>query len=617
MNGNLNILMIGMLFCFYIVILMVFQKKSIHNGKYYFLIVANFLMYLLEFLKVFNKEFNYISGFEIISEISTFGLLIIWSYAFVLYVDSLLPRWKKINHIGLTIVDIVALLVMFILPGSIHVISYVVSIISFVIVLINTLINHNNLKSNKKVILMFFSLVFIILYTLLFMEKIDSIFIILIQTISILGIYHWIENVYLKRVEVLENEAKSTKNINEIKNEFLAEMSQEARTSLNIIMGLTDYMKNNDNNSSIKNDLGEIIEESNKLTSIVDNIIDIGRSDDYNFKLLEFPYNFKEEINNLVKVVNAKIVDKQIKFSVNIDETIPYMLLGDKIKIKKVINNLLTNIINLTDYGNVDLDIKSLNYENETLLVMKISDDNLSFDQDEIELILSEQKNLDFSSKIVSFSVLKKMIDLMGGSLKIKKENSNKMIFMIELPQKISEIIDPKKNKKTINIGNKMSSINAMYGDKKILIVDDNKLNIKVAKRTLSRLNFSSFDECYNGKECLDKISSGEQYDLILMDIMMPVMSGEKTMDRLNEIEGFNTPVIALTADAVVGSKEKYLKKGFIDYISKPFTKKEIETVLDKIFKSDDHNDVKYNVQEERWEDVPQTLVEKNLDDII
>ena len=533
MNSNLSILMIGMLFCFYIVILMMFQKKSMHNGKYYFLIVANFLMYLLEFLRVFNGEFNYINGFENVFQISTFVLLIIWSYAFILYTDSLLPESKKSNYIILTIVDVVAILVMFILPNSSYIISYVVSLISFAITLIKTLINHKNLKSNKKVISIVFSLIFILLYTFWFIEVIDSILIILMQTISILGLYHWIENVYLKKVEVLENEAKSTKNINEIKNEFLSEMSQEARTCLNIIMGLTDYMKNNDDNSAIKNDLGEIIEESNKLTSIVDNIIDIGRADDYNFKLLEFPYNFKEEINNLVKVVNAKIVDKHIKFSVNIDENIPYMLLGDKIKVKKVINNLLTNIINLTDSGNVDLDIKSLNYENETLLVMKISDDNLSFDQDEIELILSEQKNLDFSSKVVSFSVLKKMINLMGGSLKIKKENSNKMIFIIELPQKISEMIDSKKNKKTINIGNKMSSSNAIYGDKRILIVDDNKLNIKVAKRTLSRLNFNSFDECYNGKECLDKILSGEQYDLILMDIMMPVMSGEKTMSQL------------------------------------------------------------------------------------
>ena len=128
------------------------------------------------------------------------------------------------------------------------------------------------------------------------------------------------------------------------------------------------------------------------------------------------------------------------------------------------------------------------------------------------------------------------------------------------------------------------------FNNKKVLIVDDNELNIKVAKRAMKALNFE-IDECYNGKECLEKTLENK-YDLILMDIMMPVMSGESAMRELKQRKGFNTPVIALTADALEGSKEKYEQKGFKDYIAKPFTKDEIKVKIDKLFTKEQDIDI-------------------------
>ena len=117
------------------------------------------------------------------------------------------------------------------------------------------------------------------------------------------------------------------------------------------------------------------------------------------------------------------------------------------------------------------------------------------------------------------------------------------------------------------------------------MIVDDNNLNIKVAKKALANFNFE-LDECTDGLQCLDKINSGNTYDLILMDIMMPNMGGETTLAKLKENPNFNIPVIALTADAVAGAKEKYLSEGFVDYIAKPFSREQIKEKLDKIFKN-------------------------------
>ena len=147
------------------------------------------------------------------------------------------------------------------------------------------------------------------------------------------------------------------------------------------------------------------------------------------------------------------------------------------------------------------------------------------------------------------------------------------------------------------------------YDNKKILIVDDNKLNIKVATKALKDFNFE-LDECYDGKECLDKINSGNVYDLILMDIMMPNMNGEQTITELKKISGFCTPIIALTADAVAGAKEKYIKEGFIDYIAKPFSKNQIKEKLDNIFVIDQN----INVEEQKkesidWDSVPAFVI--------
>ena len=128
---------------------------------------------------------------------------------------------------------------------------------------------------------------------------------------------------------------------------------------------------------------------------------------------------------------------------------------------------------------------------------------------------------------------------------------------------------------------------NIDYGHRKILIVDDNKLNIKVARRAISDFDFE-IDECYDGLECLNKVVVGNEYDLILMDIMMPNMSGETAIKRLKENPNFKIPVIALTADAVAGAKEKYVSEGFIDYISKPFNKEQMKQKLDIVFNNSD-----------------------------
>ena len=183
---------------------------------------------------------------------------------------------------------------------------------------------------------------------------------------------------------------------------------------------------------------------------------------------------------------------------------------------------------------------------------------------------------------------------MMGGTINVSSQFGKGSIFVVNIPQKVSKFQRPMTEKEIMDTASRLlnnnnnttkesNTTNIDYGHRKILIVDDNKLNIKVAKRAISDFDFE-IDECYDGLECLNKVVVGNEYDLILMDIMMPNMSGETAIKKLKENSNFRIPVIALTADAVSGAKEKYVSEGFVDYIAKPFNKDQIKQKLDIIF---------------------------------
>lgn len=171
---------------------------------------------------------------------------------------------------------------------------------------------------------------------------------------------------------------------------------------------------------------------------------------------------------------------------------------------------------------------------------------------------------------------------MMGGKINVQSTYKEGSLFVVTMPQKISRV-EVLTNTQIINTKRVLSALRQNYSGKKILIVDDNKLNIKVAKKALADFDFF-IDEAYDGEECLQKVRDGNIYDLILMDIMMPKMSGRTALMELKKLDNFHTPVIALTADALADSEKKYVEEGFVDYIAKPFNREQIGEKLDKIF---------------------------------
>ena len=411
-----------------------------------------------------------------------------------------------------------------------------------------------------------------------------------IFTLSYLVMYNTIENPDVKLLEKMEISKEQAEKANRAKSDFLSSMSHEIRTPLNAIVGFSEDIQEYKNElpPQVIEDSTYIMEASQTLLEIVGNILDINKIESEKMEITNEVYNPKELIESVATINATRIGDKDINFVQNIADDLPYELFGDKLHFKQILNNLLSNAFKYTEKGEVSLTVKCINTKHYSNILIAVRDTGRGIKSDDIKRLFNKFDRLDVELNTTTegtglgLAITKSLVEMMGGKINVDSSFGKGSIFIVQLPQKISTLTKP------ISVGNvnsnNLSNNEVNYGYKKVLIVDDNELNIKVAKRALQDFNFE-IDTCNDGLQCLQKIKNGNEYDLILMDIMMPNMSGETALAKLKENEAFEIPTIALTADAIAGAKEKYLKEGFVDYIAKPFSKDQIKQKLDVIFK--------------------------------
>ena len=414
----------------------------------------------------------------------------------------------------------------------------------------------------------------------------------------------------IKQDKALEEARRAS----EAKTDFLANTSHEIRTPINAVLGMNEMIlresaraeKLSDANpmayheafKKIRNYSGNVDSAGNNLLAIINDILDFSKIEEGKMDIVEVEYQLSSVINDVSNMINFKARQKNLTFETEVDENLPDRLFGDVVRVRQVITNILNNAVKYTDEGSVSLKItgkkgeKSPDGKSVIELIIAVSDTGIGISEENIGKLFGKFERVDLEKNStkegtgLGLAISKMLVEMMHGDITVQSKYGSGSTFTITIPQEIisEEPVGNFKEKFEKTLGEKKAYHESFRApEAKILIVDDTRMNLVVATEFLKD-TLVKIDTASGGKEAVE-LALKNSYDVILMDQRMPEMDGEEAFRIIKshkEGPNINTPVICLTADAVVGARERYLSKGFNDYLTKPIDSTYLEMMLKK-----------------------------------
>ena len=599
------------------------KRKITKSGTFKLLLVLSIFLTILEMLYIHCFWVYGTGDVSAISEILARGYVLgtlFWMIVFIYYILCLgikrIEPKEKSERIRITLFLLLAVILVvanflsnFVEPisnisyepsktnyysfnGPAVYFNYFMGIILIIVTFVVPFIKIFNFKRDQRIVIHYSLIIFII--TTILMASVYDFNILTFQLAFLVAtLYFTVESQDNKLVDELTVSKGKAEVANKAKTEFLANMSHEIRTPMNTILGFSESLLNSDKLTEevVKNDTKSIYDASISLLDLINNILDISRLESGKSQLEEKDYYLKDLCYDINSQITSKINNEDIEYTLNVNKNIPRKYYGDHVKITKAIINILINALKHTNYGKVEINIDGKVIENNifdfeiiisnTGHAMKEEEFNLTFE--EFVKIGSESDN-NIDNVNLGLIIAKKLIKMLDGKITFINKPNEGTKYYIYFTQKIVEndkvgdiYLNSEENQDQL-----INKINLL--GKRFLVVDDNQINLKLARRLLEEYNVE-VDTVLSGKEAIESVKN-HKYDLILLDHMMPEMDGVATL-KILKTSGYKIPkVVALTANSYTGIREKYISEGFDEYLSKPISQKELNKIINNLFNS-------------------------------
>ena len=498
-------------------------------------------------------------------------------YILLITYSNLREKYKKV-FIPIGVVDLIfTIILMFTkinvvkvgnvtnVTGSTPTLGYIVVALFLGASLIVSLVNIKKIDKRYLIIFLIIGiLVVLIAFTIMFPGII--IYDVILALLCYI-MFFTIENPDIKMIEEIKKANDLSEKYNNDKSKFIFNMTQQVRYPLNSIEQKIEQALEMDNIEEIKEQLEGIKGEEKRISNIINGTLDVSRIDSKKIKIVEAEYN----LSNLLKEISIKsdkmAAEKNIEFRTNIDESIPMYLYGDKIRMKQLINSIISNSIKYTNTGFVELNVSTIKTYDICRLIISVKDSGIGLKTEEIDKLFNNNNNdsiEEIDESDLKLDVVKKLVNIIGGTITVQSEKNKGSEFTIVVDQKIV-------SDETI-YGNILKNYKNIVDKKKILFVSEDETQREFYKKRLS--TEFNIELSKNGQECLERVRKGEEFNLIIINEETTKLSPLDILNKLNDIDGFNIKAVILCK--TLDNKDIYIKEGFIDVLKTDMSQKSI-----------------------------------------